>query len=215
MPDMEYDVGDFLRFLTIVGQWLVPVWWDVMTSLIMPAVAIFASGALALYLQRRDHARSDAQRAEEREQREAAELRAKKALLVQSATRQHDYMMEVAVNNREHYGELMAAWTRLVSDWGELPDKHERMIGMWLFSRHKDLIGIAQAGGVDPGERAIDLAVEMVDVSGKLVDWLMGRRKTLWFVREVMNDSIYSSQFDESWNDVRRIADEAAERGAF
>jgi hypothetical protein len=171
--------------------------WEFITGFLMPAAAILSSGLLAIWLQRRDHARQAALRHEERatedaerraqdKKRAAAEVMQAKTVLIAAASATND---ELAEHPRHPEDLDVPAMFRLeqreLQQWrvSLLPDAMH--VALWLGQKRKVLVEAYRTPPPEPV--TLQTAKSYVArVEDRLLEWRQGRLGAKWFVADAV-----------------------------
>ncbi|UQB14596.1 hypothetical protein [Clavibacter nebraskensis] len=155
--------------------------WDFVTGFLMPAAAILSSGALAVWLQRRDHQRQADARAAEDDKREAADLRKRQAGAIERASHVHKTLTSLGYPHDDRdMTEAIRLLTLTGTEWVLTGLPEARWIGSWMFNKRAVAVRhvAANAPGLDVVSR---LQVYFMDVHSILEFWMLGAIDGDWF----------------------------------
>jgi hypothetical protein len=179
--------------------------WEFTKGFVMPAAAILTSGLVAIWLQRRDHAKREIERKENLAAERAERLKAAKQDLVRHAIRSNEPWAEyVQEPSNEARARLALRLTASPAEWYLSDVEDARGVGAWLDQCRTLLISYYVKHPLLEGVDSTEPILFVFDINYALLDWSDGRKPASWFESE--RARIYDTQ--------STFEDEAARLGA-
>ncbi|MBM7411331.1 hypothetical protein JOE38_001154 [Clavibacter michiganensis] len=171
--------------------------WEFITGFVMPAAAILSSGLLALWLQRRDHARQTAERHAEEAAAELQERRVRQSRLIEAAVATNSEITKVGYEfdmQRVLVLSGVAGTTLLDYQASGVPDAP--VVGYWLSRKRLFALGyITKSGGsVTTG---YEVQKYFMQVQSRMSFWQLGSLEASWFTLDAANLDLVNFPLEE------------------